>query len=165
MLIVGIDPGSLRTGYGFISDDGGQLRCLACGVLRPRRGAPLADRLFALHEGLKALLLRFPPDAIAIEEAFIGRHPRPALVLGHARGALIVAALSHGIPVHEYAPRRVKQSVTGIGGASKEQVQRMVCHLVAEVPQGLSLDETDALAVAICHAHRAPLLAATGRGV
>ncbi|MBD3335808.1 MAG: crossover junction endodeoxyribonuclease RuvC [Candidatus Eisenbacteria bacterium] len=157
MRIMGLDPGSLRTGYGIIVGESGRLRCATCGVLRPARGAPLSERLWTLHRGLTALLQEEPLDAIALEEAFIGRHPRPALVLGHARGALIVAALARGIPVYEYAPRRIKQSVTGVGGASKQQVQQMIGHLVTGLPVTISLDEADAIAVAVCHAHRSPL--------
>lgn len=163
MIIVGLDPGSWCTGYGVLAAESGELRCLLSGCIRPPRGAGLAARLYALHQGLHALLAEVAADAVAMEECFIGCHARPALVLGHARGALIVAALARNVPVHEYAPRLVKLSVTGAGGASKEQVRAMVCRLAAGTRADAGYDETDALAVAICHAHRAerrvPLIA------
>lgn len=169
MRILGLDPGSLTTGYGLIAAEPGRLRWCASGLIRPPRGDALAARLHALHQGLAEVLRAQRPDVVALEDSFVGRHPRTALVLGHARGALIVASLAAGVPVVEYAPRLVKLAVTGAGGARKEQVLHMVGRLLEGVPEGLSHDETDALAIAICHAHRSrpqadALLAGGGRG-
>ncbi|MBM3316247.1 MAG: crossover junction endodeoxyribonuclease RuvC [Candidatus Eisenbacteria bacterium] len=169
MRILGLDPGSLTTGYGLIAAEPGRLCWRASGLIRPPRGEALAARLQALHQGLTAVLQAQRPDVVALEDSFVGRHARTALVLGHARGALIVAALAAGVPVVEYAPRLVKLAVTGAGGARKEQVLHMVGRLLEGAPEGLSHDETDALAVAICHAHRSQpqagaLLAGAGRG-
>lgn len=155
MVIVGLDPGSLCTGYAVIATEGLRIRRLDGGTLKPPRGEKLSVRLWMLHEGLRDLLRRVNPDALAIEECFMGRHARAALVLGHARGALMVAAMSADVPLFEYAPRLVKMAATGVGGASKEQIQAMMPHLVEGVPERLSPDEADALAVAVCHAHRA----------
>jgi len=154
MVILGLDPGSVRTGYGVIAVEGARLRWLGSGVLRPPRGEHLTVRLLALYEGLREVLREVRPQVAALEESFMGRHARAALVLGHARGALIVAVLAEQVPIFEYAPRLVKLAATGIGSASKEQVRTMVGHLVVGTPEKLSLDESDALAVAVCHAHR-----------
>jgi crossover junction endodeoxyribonuclease RuvC len=155
MLILGLDPGSLCTGYGLIAAEPGHMRYCLSGRLRPPRGEALPQRLFALREGLDGLLREQRPDAVALEQAFVGRHARPALVLGHARGALIVSVLGAGLPLFEYAPRLVKLSVVGTGGATKPQVQTMVRCLLQGAPPVLPADEADALAVALCHANRA----------
>ena len=165
MLILGIDPGSIRTGYGFVSQERGRLHFRQCGLIRPPRGRALPERLYALHEGLRDLLRGLRPDLVAIEESFVGRHARSALVLGHARGALIVAALSEGVPLAEYAPRLIKLAVTGVGSASKEQMKTMVRRIAVGTPEQIGHDEADALAVAICHAHRTRLPEAAGRRV
>ncbi len=154
MLILGLDPGSRCTGYGLIVAQGQRLRWVEGGVWKLRGDNPLHVRLRILHGHLEGLLERVGPEAVAMEECFMGRHARAALVLGHARGALMVAAMASGASFHEYAPRLVKQAVTGAGGASKHQVQMMVRHLVAGTPATLSEDGADALAVAVCHAHR-----------
>jgi crossover junction endodeoxyribonuclease RuvC len=157
MTIVGLDPGSLRTGYAVVAAGGSRLTWLDGGTWRPRAGEALGPRLQMLHGALDELLARVRPDAVAMEECFMGRYARAALVLGHARGALMVATLARGVTLFEYAPRLVKLAVTGTGGASKEQVQAMVMRLVGGTPAGLGADAADALAVAICHAHRAHL--------
>jgi crossover junction endodeoxyribonuclease RuvC len=162
MLILGLDPGSLCTGYGLIAVEPGRARYLRSGCLRPRRGRDLPQRLLFLHAALRALLDEVRPDAAAVEQAFVGEHARPALVLGHARGALIVGILAAGVPLFEYAPRLVKLAVTGAGGASKPRVQTMVSLLLEGAPRELAADEADALAVALCHAHRAQPLVRPG---
>lgn len=155
MLILGLDPGSRCTGYGLIDAVPGRLRYCRSGCLRPPRGADLPQRLIALAEALGELLRADRPDAVALETAFVGRHARPALVLGHARGALMVRVLEARLPLFEYAPRLVKLAVVGAGGATKPQVDTMVrCQLEA-APAHLVADEADALAIAICHANRA----------
>jgi crossover junction endodeoxyribonuclease RuvC len=156
MLILGLDPGSICTGYGLIDAVPGRARYCGSGRLRPRRGEDLPHRLLCLNRALRDLLGELRPEAVALEEAFVGQHARPALVLGHARGALILCVLEAGLPLFEYAPRLVKLAATGAGGADKSQVQTMVRHLLEGVPDRLSPDEADALAVALCHAHRAP---------
>jgi len=159
MLILGLDPGSLCTGYGMIDAGPGRLRYRRSGCLRPPRGDALPQRLIALAEGLGELLRAERPDAVALESAFVGRHARPALVLGQARGALIVSVLGAGLPLYEYAPRLVKLAVVGAGGASKPQVESMVRCLLETAPARLTADEADALAVAVCHANRVASIA------
>lgn len=157
MRIIGIDPGAQSTGFGLIEAQYNTLRFLRAGELKPPRSQPLPQRLKFLHDGLADLLGQEMPAVLAMEECFFGRHARAALVLGHARGALMVAALARAIPVYEYAPRLVKLAVTGVGSARKEQVQIMVPRLLKGAPEGLGTDASDALAVAICHAHRMSL--------
>ncbi len=158
MIILGIDPGSLCTGYGVVRVAGSRISYVEGGVLRPSRGLDLSARLTKLHDGLAEIIRRTQPDAAALEECFMGRYARAALVLGHARGALIVAAATARVPVHEYAPRLVKLAATGTGGASKEQIMAMIPRIVAGAPAKPGSDEADALAVAVCHAHRGPCL-------
>ena len=155
MIIVGIDPGSVCTGYSVVQASGSRLVWLDGGVIKPPRQAGLPERLLILHSQLGQILADRTVDGLAMEECFMGRYARAALVLGHARGALMVAALGAGVPVYEYAPRSVKMAVTGVGGASKEQIQRMIPRLVMGAPEELSPDEADAVAVAVCHINRA----------
>jgi crossover junction endodeoxyribonuclease RuvC len=157
MRIIGIDPGSICTGYAVIDLAGSTAVWIDGGVIRPPRGAALPDRLLVLNETLGRVLNVTTPDALVMEECFMGRYAKAALVLGHARGALLVAALSRSIPVHEYAPRLIKQAVTGNGSASKAQVQTMIGHLVRGVPADITSDTADAVAAAMCHYHRLPV--------
>ena len=156
MLILGLDPGSSRTGYGLIESHGGRLRALAYGVIRPPKDTPFLERLPHLARQLESLLERARPDAAAAEDIFLARNTRVALKLGHVRGAALLPVLAAGIPVHEYAARLVKKTVTGFGGAEKEQVCRMVRLLLGLREAIPALDASDALAVAICHAHAGP---------
>ncbi|HZN03731.1 MAG TPA: crossover junction endodeoxyribonuclease RuvC [Candidatus Polarisedimenticolia bacterium] len=153
MLILGLDPGSQRTGYGLIESRGGRLRAIAFGVIRPPRDTSFLERLPHLARQLEVLLERARPDAAAAEDIFLTRNSRVALKLGHVRGAALLPVLAAGIPVHEYAARLVKKTVTGFGGAEKEQVCRMVRLLLGLRDAIPTLDASDALAVAICHAH------------
>jgi crossover junction endodeoxyribonuclease RuvC len=162
MLILGLDPGSARTGYGLIESRGGRLRALTYGVIQPPRDTPFLERLPFIARQLEDLLRRARPDAAAAEDIFLARNTRVALKLGHVRGAALLPVLTAGIPVHEYATRLVKKTVTGFGGAEKEQVCRMVRMLLGVREEILVLDASDALAVAICHAHAAPGLTGSG---
>lgn len=154
--ILGIDPGSQATGYGLVSAHRKGSTCLAQGVLRPPRGAALPDRLHAIHQGIVALIEEHQPHHVAVETAFYHRHPRSAIVLGHVRGVILLAARQAELPLEEYAPREVKMAITGSGGAGKDRVAFMVRGLLAlrETPAS---DAADALAVALCHLHRARL--------
>lgn len=150
-LILGIDPGSRRTGFGIIRRHGQRAEYISSGVVRIPPTA-LPDRLKVIFEGITEIIRRHQPDEVAIESVFMAKSAGSALKLGQARGAAIVAAVSHHLPVHEYEARKVKQSVVGHGAATKAQVQHMVrtlLHLSGD-PQE---DAADALAVALCHAH------------
>jgi crossover junction endodeoxyribonuclease RuvC len=153
MVILGVDPGSHATGYGLIASEGSSFRHLSSGVIRPR-SATLAERLVTIDAEVRALLAAGAPDQVAIEGLFHARSPRTAIVLGHARGVVLLAARSGGAAVAEYAPRAVKLAVTGSGRASKDQVRAMVARLLQGAPARLGLDQADALAVALCHGFR-----------
>lgn len=152
-MILGVDPGARATGYGLLEGDGAAWGYAASGVIRPPVGRPLAERLAALDAALRDLIARHRPAEVAVESLFHSRSPRSAIVMGHARGVILVAARTAGAVVAEYAPLEIKMSVTGSGAASKEQVREMVRRLIA-APARLSLDAADALAVALCHANR-----------
>jgi crossover junction endodeoxyribonuclease RuvC len=148
--VLGLDPGSIRTGYGLIEcAPGGELH-LAHGVIRAS-GATLAQRLRSIYEALTVLVAEFQPDEIAIERVFVHRNPDSALKLGQARGAALCAAVSLGAAVHEFAPRAIKLAVSGYGAAEKHQVAVMVTTMLS-LPKAPPADAADALAVALCHA-------------
>ena len=152
MIVLGVDPGSHATGYGVIST-GPVVRMLAGGVIRTSTGAPLADRLLTIHTGLTDVIAAHDPVAMAVEDLFNAKNPRSSLILGHARGAILLAGAQAGLPVSEYAPREVKQALTGNGAAAKEQVRFMVMRLLC-LKDEPPLDMSDALAVALTHAGR-----------
>jgi len=156
MLILGLDPGSTRTGFGLIDSRAGRLRTITFGIIRPPANLPFLDRLPHLLDALETLVVRSRPDVVAAEDLFVARNSRVALQLGHVRGVALIPFLRAGIPVHEYPPRLVKKTVTGYGAAEKEQVRRMVRLLVGLHDGEIPLDASDALAVAICHAHCRP---------
>ena len=150
--LLGIDPGLRFTGWGLIEVDGNRLRHLACGVLATDSSQPVPDRLRTLHEGLTALIVLHRPDEAAVEETYVNRNGAATLKLGYARGvALLVPALA-GLKVVEYGAKEVKKAVVGTGGADKAQVAEMVRRLLPGATIGRA-DASDALAVAICHAH------------
>ncbi len=153
MRVLGLDPGSRRTGFGVVEGEGNRYRALESGHVSASAKLDLAHRLHAIVEKVGAVLDEFTPDVVAVEEAFYHESVRSTLVLGHVRGALLVAAVSRGLPVAEYTPREIKMSVTGHGGATKEQVEFMVRRVLA-LSGTLSPDASDALAAALCHHHR-----------
>jgi crossover junction endodeoxyribonuclease RuvC len=160
--ILGLDPGSRITGYGVVDANGRGVRYVASGCIRAGSGG-MAGRLLSIHRYVTELVATHDPDEIAIERVFMHRNPDSALKLGQARGAALCGACHGGAPVFEYAPRAVKQTVTGRGGAEKTQVMHMVKTLL--VLQGrLSADAADALAIAVCHAqHRGAAHLGNGR--
>jgi crossover junction endodeoxyribonuclease RuvC len=148
--ILGLDPGSLRTGFGVIDCVRGELRIVAQGCIATA-GGPLADRLRTIHAKVSALIELHRPQEIAVERVFMSKNADSALKLGQARGAAL-AAVPSALGVHEYAPRAIKLAVVGVGGAEKTQVAHMVRQLLA-IEMRLAADAADALAVAICHAN------------
>lgn len=161
--VLGLDPGSRRTGFGVVERSGSQFRALAHGVLAPAARLDLPHRLHAIAAGARERIAEWQPDAVVVEEAFYHESVRSTLVLGHVRGALLVAAVEAGVPVAEYTPREIKLSVAGSGAASKEQVAYMVRRMLG-VKGALPPDAADALAAALCHLHRVRL-ADPGRAV
>ena len=151
---MGLDPGSLKTGFGLLDLSGQSFNYVASGIIRIPSSDHLPDRLLVIAEGVGELIETYKPDICAIEDVFFARNPKSALKLGQARGAAITVAVTREIPVHEYAPRLVKQAVVGSGAATKEQVQYMV-RSILKIDGEIKEDAADALAVAICHAHLA----------
>ena len=154
--ILGIDPGSVTTGYGVIDYERGRLSLVDQGSISTPRGAELAERLGIIHEKLLAVIARTNPAAAAVETPFAGHNVKSLIQLSHARGVILLAASSARLEVFEYSPRSVKSAVVGYGGAEKEQVAKMVRMLLPGcATMKMAADATDALAIAICHAHTA----------
>jgi len=150
-LILGIDPGSRITGYGVVRDTGRGCEYVASGCIRTGSGE-LSERLRAVFSGVSEVIRTYGPVTMGIEQVFMARNADSALKLGQARGAAIVAGAEAGLQIAEYTATQVKQAIAGTGGADKQQVQMMVMHLLKllEKPQ---IDASDALAIALCHAH------------
>lgn len=156
MRILGVDPGSITTGFGVVSYERGRLALIEQGSITTQRGADLADRLCRIHEGLVDVIRRTSPEAVAVESPFAGHNVKSLVQLAHARGVVLLAARSARLELFEYAPRSIKSAVVGYGGAEKEQVAKMVRMLLPGCANlVMSADAADALAVAICHAHTA----------
>ena len=154
--ILGIDPGSVSTGFGVIDYERGRLSLVDQGSINTRRGAELSERLAHIHEALIAVIARTQPVAAAVETPFAGHNVKSLIQLSHARGVILLAARTANLEVFEYAPRSVKSAVVGYGGAEKEQVAKMVRMLLPGCASlKMSADASDALAIAICHAHTA----------
>jgi crossover junction endodeoxyribonuclease RuvC len=151
MIILGVDPGTLFTGYAVISGVNESLSVLECSVIKIPSANKFPIRLKQIYDSLVAVIDKFAPDEFAIETAFYSKNVQSTLKLGHARGVSILAAVNKQIPTTEYSPREVKKSVVGTGTASKEQVRFMVCRLLKIKMLPKQMDISDALAVALCH--------------
>jgi crossover junction endodeoxyribonuclease RuvC len=162
MLVLGVDPGTATTGYGFIRDSEAGPALVAFGTVTTPAGTPMPERLLSLYRELKRLIALHRPDSSAVEKLFFQRNVSTAMTVGQARGVALLALAEAGVPVGEYSPRDVKQAVAGYGGADKTQVQQMVRAILnlPDVPR--PDDAADALAVAICHLHSAKMKALTG---
>ncbi len=165
MLILGLDPGSLHTGYGLIECRGGKARSIAAGRWSAPPKLGVADRLRILADGLDGLLQRSRPDFAAMEKPFHGVNSRSAIVLAEARGALLLTLSRSDLRIEEYSPAEVKSAVTGSGRAEKDQVARMVRLLLGLAEEVFPTDATDALAVALCSSQRQSLRRLTERAV
>ena len=155
MRVFGIEPGSARTGYGCIDADGSRCRLVAFGAITASSRLPFPDRLTRIFDELTALLAANRPTCVAVEGVFSARNASSALKLGQARGAALVAASKAGLQVAEYAPSEVKRAVVGYGRADKQQVQQMIMLLLGLDAPPTPHDASDALAIAVCHAHTA----------
>jgi crossover junction endodeoxyribonuclease RuvC len=154
MRILGIDPGSGATGYGIIESDGSKHKAILFGAIKTNARQPFHERLLKIYVDLDSILSRESADALAIEEVFHATNVQSALRLGHARGVALLAAAQHRLSVYEYSPLEIKSAVVGYGRAEKIQIQGMV-RILLDLPEIPSPDHAaDALAVAICHAHR-----------
>jgi crossover junction endodeoxyribonuclease RuvC len=149
--VIGVDPGLNITGFGILDYKGNDIRVVAYGTIKPPAKESLPNRLEYLNSHMNELLIKFEPIAMAIEDTFFSQNVKSALLLGQARGVLLLAGASNGIPSVDYAPRKVKQSVVGNGAADKKQVQYMVKQILKmdELPK--PLDVSDALAIGLCH--------------
>jgi crossover junction endodeoxyribonuclease RuvC len=160
VIVLGIDPGLANTGYGVVRLRAGRLAALDGGVVQTPAGMPAELRLAAIHRSIGDLIDLHEPVAVALEQLYFGQNVRTAFAVGQARGVVMAAAGARGIPCHSYTPQQVKGAVCGSGRAAKDQVGRMVAAILA-LPEPPREDHAaDALAVAICHANRAPLAAA-----
>lgn len=158
MRVLGIDPGTMVTGFGIVDDIRGKLSSVSYGTIEGRRKDSFPDRLKMMFDGLNKAIKDYKPEQIALECAFYGKNVKSAIKIGEARGVAILCAALAEIPLFEYAPTEVKRAVVGSGSAQKEQVSKMVKVLLSlsEVPE--KYDATDALAIAICHCHRMKLM-------
>ena len=153
-MVLGVDPGTLVTGFGVVSRRGSVLRLLAAGTITNSSRTGIPERLHAIHTQLQRILKAYAPSEFAIESAFYGKNAQSALKLGHARGVCLLAAVQQGLNPAEYSPREVKKAVVGNGNASKEQVQFMVKALLGVKGGTMAPDTSDAIAVALCHLNR-----------
>jgi crossover junction endodeoxyribonuclease RuvC len=152
MIVLGIDPGTAITGYGVVRGEPyGALALVECGVIRTSARDPLPVRLREIYEDVRGLIERHQPEALAVEDVFYSRNVRTTIVLGHARGVVLLAGEQASLPVHEYPPAEVKKSVVGTGAATKEQVQFMVTRLLRLRAAPQPSDAADAAAVALAH--------------
>ncbi len=153
MRILGIDPGLATTGYGLIDYQKNQFRVIQYGVIRTQSKLPMPDRLKKINECMQQLIHQYKPENVAVEELFFNSNAKTALLVGQARGVVLLTAAMENLPIFEYTPLQVKQGVAGYGRAEKQQIQIMVKTLLnlKEIPK--PDDAADALAVAMCHAH------------
>jgi crossover junction endodeoxyribonuclease RuvC len=166
VLVLGIDPGTAATGYGVVRGGGTAVPALVeCGVIRTKARDPLTSRLREIFEGVTELIARHQPDALSVEDVFYARNVRTTVVLGHARGVILLAAELAGVPVNEFAPAEIKKAVVGTGGATKEQVQFMLTRLLRlkSVPQPSDAADGVAAALACLMGANLPRIDAGGR--
>ena len=157
MRVMGVDPGSLKSGYGIIDEQQGNLVVIEYGVIQTTPHVALPQRLLEIGTRLQELIARYTPHELAIEDVFVAKNAKSSLKLGQARGAILLAAAQAGLPIAEYTPLEVKQAVVGYGRADKTQVQHMVKVLLRLTQIPRPDDAADALAIAICHHHSAKM--------
>lgn len=155
MKVMGIDPGTLVSGYGIVDEEGHSIFYVEAGSIATSSKATFPERLKKIYDGLERVIGKHRPDFVAIENLFFAKNVQSALKLGHARGVALLAAVNLGIPVFEYTPMEIKQAVVGYGAADKAQVQQMVKTLLKLKTLPRPHDASDALAAAICHIHSA----------
>lgn len=162
--VIGIDPGSIRTGWGIVDENSGRLVLRECGIIRtPGDSLNFSDRLAEIYRQLSQVIERHDPGEAAVEQIFIAKNVKSTLKLGQARGAAIAACAGFDLPIFDYEPTVVKKSLVGTGQAQKEQVAFMVKRLLNVQIDSWPLDTTDAIAVAICHLNQRRFLMATGK--
>ena len=157
MIILGIDPGLIKTGYGLIQIGNNNRKILDFGIISPNRKEKLSTRLRTIYDDISLIIDKFNPNILSIEEVFFGKNVKSALLLGHARGVAMLCAANNNIPVFEYSARKIKQSVTGNGNAHKSQVQYMVMKQFNMKETNCPTDASDALAIGLCHLNQIKL--------
>ncbi len=150
MLVLGVDPGSRVTGYGLIEKDKNQVVCVQAGTISSSTKIPFYERIYKIFQSMVEIMTCYRPEELAIEDIFFAKNVKSSLKLGHARGAMMIAAVQCGIKIFEYTPLEIKKSVVGYGRATKEQVRSMV-QIILKLKTQPNLDTSDALATAICH--------------
>lgn len=163
MRILGVDPGTILTGYGIIEFNNNELKYISSGVIKIPTTKEMAPRLKKIYDELNLLIKLFKPEEFALETAFYGKNVQSALKIGYARGVSMLVAVHNNLLLKEYSPREIKKSVVGNGAASKDQVQFMVRKLLSLRKIKMKFDETDALAVGICHGFKTNLAAKKSR--
>lgn len=165
-IILGIDPGTVVMGYGLIQVTGSIIKVVELGTLKPGKVEDPYKKLQLIYNTVSGLIVKYKPDVFAIEAPFFGKNVQSMLKLGRAQGVAIAAAMRHGLDVTEYSPKKIKQSITGNGNASKEQVLKMLQQLLSFTYESKTFDGSDALAVAVCHHFQEnTVLPATGKKV
>ena len=149
--VIGIDPGVATTGYGIVEENRSHQKALAYGAIFPPSGKSIYDRLAFLYDNITRIIRKYNPREMAVEEAFFSKNARTALILGQARGVVLLAGTHEKLSCFDYSPRKIKMSVVGNGNASKKQVQYMVTSLLSLEQTPTKFDVTDALATALCH--------------
>jgi crossover junction endodeoxyribonuclease RuvC len=150
MLVLGVDPGSRVTGYGLVEKDNNQMTCIHAGSISSPAKLPFYERIHKIFQSMVEVMSHYRPQEMAIEDVFFAKNVKSSLKLGHARGAVLIAAVQCGVKIFEYSPLEIKQSTVGYGRATKEQVRSMV-QLILNLKDTPNLDTSDALATAICH--------------
>ena len=153
MLVLGIDPGIAIVGWGVISYEGSRFRPVAYGSVQTKAGVPVEERLAHIYDSLSAIIEKYKPDAVAVEELFFSSNVTTGIVVAEARGVILLCAHQHHVDVFEYTPMQVKQAVVGYGKAEKRQVMAMITLLLGLEAPPKPDDTADALAIAVCHAH------------
>ena len=151
--ILGLDVALRKTGYGIIDSNGQEFKVIDCGLISTPQKAPLSECLRRLHRGVGEMVSEYAPQMTGIESGFFYKNAKTAMLLGSARGAVMGPIAEAGIPIYEYSPRRIKQAVCGYGNADKKQIARLVGQMLSLNTEEMSDDVTDALGIAICHAH------------
>ena len=157
MIVLGIDPGLVQTGYGLIKVDSKDNQVIDYGTISTNAKDRLALRLLAIYNDLISVINKYKPSVMAIEEVFYGKNVKSALLLGHARGVSMICAAKYNIPVYEYSARKVKQSISGNGNAHKSQIKFMIMKELNLKNFNAPIDASDALAIALCHMYQVRL--------
>ena len=151
MLILGVDPGIVKTGYGLIGINNNTITLIDYGVISPNSKDTISGRLLSIYSDVEELINNFKPSIFSIEDVFYAKNFKSAMLLGQARAVAILCAEKYSIPIFEYSAKKVKQSITGNGNSSKEQVQYMVKKMLKIKNDMMPVDSSDALAIALCH--------------